>query len=210
MRRHFIFALLAVPLVLAESGLAQQQNQLAVTFGRTLIEHQTVPGTNFVGNSVAFGAGLSIEANYSRLVRPGDLASLAIEVPVLLNLDEDLNYGLNVIPGDYRSYFVTPAARVTFFPSAPVTPWVSLGGGFGHFSEGSKLEFGGANLGKTGNTTGVLQFGAGIDVSTWRSFSVRGEARDFYSGVPQLNVNTGKSRQHNLFVGVGVVWHFGR
>jgi hypothetical protein len=210
MRRHFIFALLAVPLVLAESGLAQQQNQLAVTFGRTLIEHQTVPGTNFVGNSVAFGAGLSIEANYSRVVRPGDLASLAIEVPVLLNLDEDLNYGLNVIPGDYRSYFVTPAARVTFFPSAPVTPWVSVGGGFGHFSEGSKLEFGGANLGKTGNTTGVLQFGAGIDVSTWRSFSVRGEARDFYSGVPQLNVNTGKSRQHNLFVGVGVVWHFGR
>ena len=210
MRRHFIFALLAVPLVLVESGLAQQKNELAATFGRTLIEHQTVPGTNFVGNSVAFGAGLSIEANYSRLIRPGDLASLAIEVPVLLNLDEDLNYGVNVIPGDYRSYFVTPAARVTFFPSSPVTPWVSVGGGFGHFSAGSKLEFGGANLGKTGNNTGLFEFGAGVDVSAWRSFSVRGEARDFYSGVPQLNVNTGKSRQHNLFVGVGVVWHFGR
>jgi hypothetical protein len=26
--------------------------------------------------------------------------------------------------------------------------------------------------------------------------------------VPQLNVDTGKSRQHNLFVGGGVVWHF--
>jgi hypothetical protein len=32
--------------------------------------------------------------------------------------------------------------------------------------------------------------------------------RDFWSGVPQLNVDTGKSRQHNIFGGGGVVWHF--
>ena len=42
----------------------------------------------------------------------------------------------------------------------------------------------------------------------FRSFGVRGEVRDFYSGVPQLNVDTGKTRQHNYFVGGGVVWHF--
>jgi hypothetical protein len=33
-------------------------------------------------------------------------------------------------------------------------------------------------------------------------------ARDFWSGVPQLNVDTGKSRQHNIFVAGGIVWHF--
>jgi hypothetical protein len=37
---------------------------------------------------------------------------------------------------------------------------------------------------------------------------VRGEARDFWSGVPQLNVDTGKSRQHNYFVAAGIVWRF--
>jgi hypothetical protein len=142
-------------------------------------------------------------------VRPGDLASISIEVPVLLNLDEDLNYGRNAIPEGFRSYFVTPSARITFFPNLPVTPWASVGGGFGHFGESSKLEFGGANPGKTGNTTGVFQFGGGVDVRTWRSLSVRGEIRDFYSGVPQLNVSTGKNHQQNFFVGVGVVWHFG-
>jgi hypothetical protein len=26
--------------------------------------------------------------------------------------------------------------------------------------------------------------------------------------VPQLNVNTGKSRQYNLFAAGGIVWHF--
>jgi hypothetical protein len=34
------------------------------------------------------------------------------------------------------------------------------------------------------------------------------EARDFYSGVPDLNVNTGRSRQHNYYVAVGVVRRF--
>jgi hypothetical protein len=209
MRRHFGFALLAIQILLAQKGAAQK-NELAASFGGTYIGHQTVPGTNFIGNTLAFGDGISFEGNYSRLLRSGSLTSLSVEVPVVFQVDEDLNYGLNVVPEGYRAYFVTPSARVTLFPNLPVTPWLSLGGGFGHFSASSKLEFGGPNTGKTGNTTGVLQFGAGGDVSMWRSFSLRAEVRDFYSGVPQLNVKTGKSGQHNLFVGAGIVWHFGR
>jgi hypothetical protein len=45
-------------------------------------------------------------------------------------------------------------------------------------------------------------------VKAFGQFRLRGEARDFWSGVPQLNVNTGKSRQHNIFVGIGIVWEF--
>jgi hypothetical protein len=45
-------------------------------------------------------------------------------------------------------------------------------------------------------------------VKIWRNLRLRGEVRDFYTGVPQLNVDTGKSRQHNFFVGGGAVWHF--
>jgi hypothetical protein len=29
-----------------------------------------------------------------------------------------------------------------------------------------------------------------------------------FGRVPQLNVNTGKSHQYNLFAGGGIVWHF--
>ena len=72
----------------------------------------------------------------------------------------------------------------------------------------SSLEFFGTNPGKTGTTSGVFQVGAGLDVKLFGRFSVRGEVRDFFSGIPQLNVDTGKSRQHNFFVGAGVVWHF--
>jgi hypothetical protein len=39
-------------------------------------------------------------------------------------------------------------------------------------------------------------------------FSFRGEVRDFYSGTPNLPLaDTGKTRQHNYFVGLGLVWH---
>jgi len=37
---------------------------------------------------------------------------------------------------------VTPAARLNGFPDAGVSPWISVGGGLGHFSESSTLLFG--------------------------------------------------------------------
>jgi hypothetical protein len=85
---------------------------------------------------------------------------------------------------------------------------VSIGGGFGRFGESSQLEFGGTNPGSTGTTSGVLQTGGGLDVKILSAFKLRGEVRDFYSGTPQLNANTGKTRQHNIFVGGGVVFSF--
>jgi hypothetical protein len=56
--------------------------------------------------------------------------------------------------------------------------------------------------------TGVFQIGGGVDVTLLSYFKIRGEARDFLSGVPPVNVNTGNSRQHNLFVSGGLVWQF--
>ena len=126
----------------------------------------------------------------------------------MLNPDEDLHAAQNVVPKQYFSLFVTPAARLNVFPDSGLSPWISFGGGFGHFSESSDLVFGGPNPGNTGTNTGVLQAGVGLDVKIVSRFTLRGEARDFWSGVPQLNVDSGKSRQHNIFVGGGVVWHF--
>ena len=126
----------------------------------------------------------------------------------VVNWDEDLSTGANLIPSHFRSYFIAPAARLNLFAGSAVSPWVSFGGGFGHFSESSTLLYGGVNPGKTGTTTGVVQGGVGLDVKIKGRYSMRGEARDFWSGVPQLNVNTGMSRQHNIFVAGGIVVRF--
>ena len=205
--KHFtIGAAVAVCTFVAQA--AAQNNELSGIVGRTFISDQGIQGAPSYDPDLRFGKGLTFEVNYARRVLVTPVYSLALEVPFVVNPDEDLHAAQNIIPEGYSSYFVTPAARVNLFPMTAVSPWVSFGGGFGHFNESSTLEFGGSNPGKTGTTTGILQGGVGLDVKAFGQFRLRGAARDFWSGVPQLNANTGKSRQHNIFVGGGIVWEF--
>jgi hypothetical protein len=49
----------------------------------------------------------------------------------------------------------------------------------------------------------------GLDVRVKPRLIIRGEARDFWAGEPDFPLSpTGKSRQHNYFVGGGVMWRF--
>jgi hypothetical protein len=121
----------------------------------------------------------------------------------------DVNAFDKRIPKDIGALFVTPSVRLNIFSGEAVTPWVSAGGGYGRFREAPRLiGYDLPNPGPTGTNTGVVQFGAGLDVRVWHRWGARFEARDFYSGTPDLNVDTGKSRQHNYYVGAGVVHHF--
>ena len=184
-----------------EQGAAQK-NELSGILGRTFIADQGIQGAPAYDPNLRFGKGLTFEINYSRKFMVTAVWSLAFEVPFVVNPDEDAHTYTNAFLS-YRSYFVTPAARLNLFPTTAVSPWVSFGGGFG-YSGG----YSGGSTSKSGSTTGVMQGGVGLDVKLSRRFTVRGEARDFWSGVPELNVNTGKSRQHNILVGGGLVWHF--
>ena len=189
----------------------ENKNEFAVTVGRTFISDQTVPNTNFPDNTIHSGEGLSFNFSYARVLRKYGWGSLSIEVPLLYNPDEDLNYGLNQVPEDYRSLFLTPAARARFLESYAFHPWVSFGGGIGHFSASKQLEFSGTNTGHRIKTTGALDGAIGFDVPLpWklRNALFRFEARDNWSGVPPINVDTGKTRQHNVYVGGGIVFAF--
>ena len=198
-----------VPLVVLASGAAaQEKNELTGILGRTFVSDQGVTGVVGTDNILHSGKGLTFEANYGRRLLDLGIVGLTVEVPFVVNVGESVRFDVNLVPKDYQAFFVTPAIRANLFPHAGLSPWVSAGGGFGHFNENSSLEFGGTNPGKTGTTTGVFQVGFGLDVNVLPILSVRGEMRDFYSGVPELNVDTGKSRQHNYFVGGGVVLHF--
>ncbi len=186
--------------------VSAQQNEVSGLIGRTFISDQGIKGGTFFDNNIHFGKGLTFEVNYARRVLGPGFASLSLEVPVVVNLDEDLASDAVQVPKSFKSYFVTPSARLNAFANSAVSPWVSLGGGIGRFSESSTQVAGVSS--KTGTTTGALQAGLGLDVRVFGRFSMRGEFRDFWSGVPQLNVDTGKTRQHNYFVAAGIVWHF--
>jgi hypothetical protein len=207
-RTIFLAAILGSLGTLISVASAQERNELSGLIGRTFVSDQGVTGTSTPGALLTSGAGISVEGNYGRRLLDFGLVGLTGEVPFVVNFHENVHFDLNLVPKDYKSFFVTPSIRANLFPSNGLSPWVSAGGGFGYFKENSTLEFGGPNPGKTGTTTGIFQVGVGLDVKLFSRVSVRGEARDFFTGIPQLNVDTGKSRQHNFFVGGGVVWHF--
>jgi hypothetical protein len=201
--KHLTVAVLLAACTLVPHASAQQ-NELSGLLGRTFISDQGIIGGTFFDNNVHFGNGLTFEANYARRVLGAGIASISVEVPFVFNWDEELRSDAVEIPKSLKMYFLTPSARLNIFSESAVSPWVSFGGGFGHFSGGSTL----SGVPTDSTTTGALQAGVGLDVRVFHSFSVRGEARDFWSGAPQLNVDTGKSRQHNYFVAAGIVWRF--
>lgn len=207
---------LAVVLALSASGIAFAQsegkNEVAGTFGHSFISDQGVLNSGFSNSIISHGAGYSFEVDYARVLRAYDWADFALEIPATFNPDEDLHYFTHQIPEGYSSLFITPAARVRLFPNVDVSPWISFGGGLGHFQASSDLLFFGKNTGNRGETTGVLQGGVGLDVRIpylrIQRLKIRVEARDDWSGVPPLNVNTGKTRQHNYYVAGGLLYRF--
>jgi hypothetical protein len=209
--RSFCVAVLSV-VMLGVSAVAQEEkNELGGTVGRTFISDQGIQGATFFDPVIHSGKGLTFGAEYARRLFVAPIYSISGEVMFAYNPDEDLNAGMSgfaVVPTDYKQLFLTPAVRVNLFPTTAVSPWLSFGGGFGHFSEGNNLDYGGTNPGKS-TTNGVIQGGLGLDVKVWPRLSMRGEVRDFWSGEPNFPLApTGKSRQHNFFVGVGAFWRF--
>jgi outer membrane protein with beta-barrel domain len=205
-------AVLTVVTMLAASAVAQdEKNEVGGILGRTFISNQGITGGTFPKTIIAAGKGLTFEGEYALRFIVTPVYAISVEALIAYNHDVDLNggaYGFAVVPSDYKELFVTPAVRANLFPTTAVSPWVSLGAGFGHISQSSMLIYGGANPGKN-TTSAVIEGGIGLDVKVWKKLSIRGEVRDFYAGEPDFPLApTGKSRQHNFFVGGGAFWRF--
>ncbi len=204
-------------LVLICSAVAQEltgswlRNQFSVTAGRAFVSTQTIQNDPFPDDPDArihFGNPAMVAFNYGWLLKTHKGFGLFAELPVAVYPRMNLNTYENQIPKDIGALFVTPSLRVNMFSSDSLTPWVSVGGGYGRFREAPLRNFYGPNPGETGTNTGVVQFGAGLDVWVWDKWGARFEARDFYSGLPDYTVDTSASRQHNYYVGAGVVHRF--
>jgi opacity protein-like surface antigen len=208
--RRLLVAALAVVTILAASAAAQdEKNELVGMIGRIFISDQGIQNPPVPNAVIHSGSGLTFEAAYARHLWVTPIYAISGELPAAFNLDEKLNAPQGTVPINYKEYFITPAARVNLFPTTALSPWVSFGAGFGYFSQNKNTIFqGGPNPGKSGATS-VIQGGAGLDVKVRGKFSIRAEVRDFWSGEPDFpNAPTGHTRQHNYFVGGGVVYRF--
>jgi len=210
--KRLCIAVLAVTTILAVSAVGQDgKNEVGGLLGRIFISDQGIKGANYFDPIIHHGKGLTFEANYARRVIVAPVYAISGEVVFAYDHRIKLNagtYPISVVPQSEKAYFLTPAARVNLFPTTAVSPWISFGAGFGHFSQFKTLLYGGANPGKS-TTSAVVEGGIGLDVRVWHKLSIRGEARDFWSGEPDYPLApTGKTRQHNYFVGGGAFWRF--
>jgi len=202
--------LLFIAVFLASAAAQDEKNEIGGTIGRVFISDQGIQA-NIPNPTIHSGKGLTFEGEYARRIFLTPVFGISAEGVIAYNKGVKLNageYQASVVPQGYKELFVTPAVRVNLFPTTAVSPWVSLGGGFTHFTENSQLLFGGANPGKN-TTSGTLEAGIGLDVRVWKRLSMRGGMRDFWSGEPDYPLApTGKTRQHNYFVFGGVFWRF--
>jgi opacity protein-like surface antigen len=204
MVRNTLLVMCAVFLIAA--AMSAHVNDVSAGFGRTFISDQGVQGTILGDSNIHFGDGFSYSLSYGRRLLDSGFASLSVEVPFVHDPTIDLNFGANIVPKSYSAIFLTPAIRINAFPHAAVSPWISGGGGFGHFSPSSTLVAGGASAAKS-TTKGAVELGAGLDIALIGNLKLRGELRDFYTGEPDFNIKP-QRYMHNYFAGAGIVWSF--
>jgi hypothetical protein len=205
-------AVLVVPvLILISSAVAQdsfhsmaQKNELSATAGRFFVSTNTVPGIA----EIHFENPASFAIDYSRWLTTKGIFGISAELPVGVYPKMALNFPENAIPKQISSVFLTPSVRINAFVSDSVTPWVSVGGGYGWIHESSDYNFYGTRPGPKNVNTGAFQIGAGLNVWFWPTWGFKFEARDFNSGNPDFGVPVKAGRQNNYYVGAGVMHRF--
>jgi opacity protein-like surface antigen len=186
---HRLCLLLAL-LMVSFSAYAQS-NELAVTVGGYF------PVNSDVGAGNAFAVGGSFAHRIAHL----PLVSLYAEIPVFATFNSTTSV-IQTANGraSYSTLFVTPGLKLKVAPAFPISPYVLAGGGVAHFSK--------SNVTTDSSTySGTFEVGGGLDWKIFPFISARAEAREFYSGNPDI-VNGLSNRQHQLIASAGLVFRF--
>jgi hypothetical protein len=183
------------------NGFAQK-NELAVIAGAKI-----TPKVGTTSNETTFSTNFAFEANYATQLAHVPAVSLHLEFPFVAAPSTDLTTSNLTAVKSYSSIFFTPALRLKILAGAPFSPWVSAGGGLAHFGPGSTTQAG-TTVTTTSTNKGAVEAGVGADFHPpLLPVAFRFEARDFYTGIPNLNTVNIKVR-HNILVGGGVVLRF--
>lgn len=174
----------------------------------------TVGAYHPVNNSYSSGNAFAVEGNVAGRLASVPFLALYVEVPVAGTVNDvsvNLKNGTTNLTnaGSYSSIFVTPGLRLKLAPSAPLSPYVAVGGGLAHYNRSASQTPSGSS--STLNK-GVFDIAGGIDMKVAPFVSVRAELRDFYSGSPELTLSqvtgTFNQRQHNILGTAGLVLRF--
>jgi opacity protein-like surface antigen len=159
--------------------------------------------------SLDAGSGVALQVNYGRRFINGRKAALYGEINFLASPTREVSSSATAATHDFASLYVTPGVYVKLFPTARISPYGVIGGGYGDYEQSITRIDGQPNPAPRQLARGVFDFGAGVDVRVWRFVALRGEARDFFTGTPNYNIPSLSGGQHNVVATGGFVlrWH---
>jgi hypothetical protein len=178
-----------------------QSNDITLSLGGTLCPSRDFqsPTTGATQTS----ADISLGVNYGRRFLDAEVAELYGEVESVALPNRGLTAATATVPQNYASLYVAPGLRLKVLPSARLSPWFAVGGGYALYEQSAKLS-NGQNTTNKFLSRGVFDFGGGLDYKVFRFLGLRGEVRDFLSGNPNLNVALSSSTQHNVVASGGI------
>lgn len=200
-------SILFVLLCASTFALAQKADVAFVVGGSFVSDTKTtflVPSTTLT-STIKTDHHLFYEGTLGIRLLDAKAASLHVELPVAGIPSQTLKFsnvstvGLN----DFSTLFITPGLRLKLLPVAPISPWVSFGGGWARYS-----------LSGTSNSKGAIQYGGGLDFKLAPVLGLRAEVRDFVTGDPNfglvsvLSGNDSGLHHHNILAGGGIVLRF--
>jgi opacity protein-like surface antigen len=181
-------------------GAAAQRNEIGFLAGGKMTPDGTSPsGTTKVNTAFAF------EVNYAGTLIPAKVAALELNIPLIAVPTSDISASSLFTAKSYSSIYVTPGVRLRLGTS--VSPWVEAGVGFAHFSP-SSTNLAGGTSGATSSTKAAFDVAGGLDIRPSKSpIGFRFEARELYTGVPDLAIPK-LSLHNNVLLGGGIVLRF--
>jgi hypothetical protein len=205
MKRFSILVLLCI----STAALAQKADAAFVVGGSFVSDTNgtitAIPGLT-TSATIKTDHHIFLEGALGVRVLNAHLASLHLELPVAGIPSQPLT--LAGVPGTLDhlgTIFITPGIRLKLAPIAPISPWVSVGGGWAHYS----LDTAGVTQNKA-----ALEYGGGLDFKTGLPLlGFRAEVRDFVTGNPDFGAGSLFSTEsglhhHNILVGGGLVLRF--
>jgi hypothetical protein len=159
------------------------------------------------GGTAQISADRSFGVNYGHRFLGAGIATLYGEIEFAALANRSITASNATAVQNYASLYVTPGLRLKLLPSARLSPWAAVGGGYALYEQSAKLSNGQNTTNKFLNR-GVFDYGGGLDYRLFRFIGLRGEVRDFFSGNPNLNVALSSSTQHNVVASGGITLRF--
>ena len=202
MKTTFALLLLPAAFCLAQEN-AVPKNELAFGLGG-------IPGLSRSDSpSLNAGSGVVFQVNYGRRFLDSNNVALYGEINFVASPLREVSTGIGTATHDFASLYVTPGIRVKFRPTSRISLYAVVGGGYADYEQSLTRIDGRPNQASRELARGVFDFGAGVDVHVWRFVALRGEARDFYTGSPNYNIQSISGGQHNVVATGAFVlrWH---